>query len=56
MFKSALILCSNDNYCVFAQFLLERFDCIFRVCVLTFAHCPLFLSLGIQADKEKVSM
>lgn len=56
MFKSALILCSIDNYCVFAQFLLERFDCIFRVYVLTFAHCPLFLSLGIQADKEKVSM
>lgn len=24
--------------------------------VLTFAQCPLFLSLGIQADKEKVSM
>lgn len=23
---------------------------------MTFAQCPLFLSLGIQADKEKVSM
>lgn len=49
------IMCSIDKKWAKTQYLFERFDYIFRVYVLTFAQCPLFLSLGIQADKEKVS-